>query len=32
MAFFDLSKAIYRKQCNTRNVGQCPTSWPPCRI
>jgi len=19
-------------QCQTRNVGQCPTWWPPCRI
>jgi len=23
---------IHWNKCNTRNVGQCPTWWPPCRI
>jgi len=23
---------VTEKQTRTRNVGQCPTWWPPCRI
>jgi len=24
--------SFFETQCTARNVGQCPTWWPPCRI